>query len=193
VAALRRYGLYDITGPAPGLVGVAVLSYPANDAVLLKPFPGLAQGDESAELGRLVLLDEVPANAESHFMAEVFRLAAGVGYRGIVSFSDPNPRYDSDGRLAMPGHYGIVYQALNARYTGDTGRRTVHVLPDGTVFNARAEQISCGAGAGTTARSRSERAAGPGAWSARTLDCLWRSSAAPPGTVTCGAIRPLAW
>ena len=47
-------------------------------------------------------------------MAEVFRLAAGVGYRGIVSFSDPNPRYDDDGRLTMPGHLGIVYQALNA-------------------------------------------------------------------------------
>jgi len=117
VSALRRYGLYDITGPAPGLAGVAVLSYPANDAVLLKPFPGLAKGDESAELGRLVLLDEVPANAESHFMAEVFRLAADVGYRGIVSFSDPNPRYDDDGKLTMPGHLGIVYQALNARYT----------------------------------------------------------------------------
>jgi hypothetical protein len=140
VSALRRYGLYDITGPAPGLVGVAVLSYPTNDAVLLKPFPGLAKGDESAELGRLVLLDEVPANAESHFMAEVFRLAADVGYRGIVSFSDPNPRHDDDGRLTMPGHLGIVYQALNARYTGDTGRRTVHVLPDGTVLSTRAVQ-----------------------------------------------------
>ena len=112
VSALRRYGLYDITGPAPGLVGVAVLSYPANDAVLLKPFPGLAKGDESAELGRLVLLDEVPANAESHFMAEVFRLAAGVGYRGIVSFSDPNPRYDDDGRLTMPGPYVLSQVAL---------------------------------------------------------------------------------
>ena len=72
---------------------------------LLRPFPGLAKGDEFAEPVRLVLLDEVPANAESHFMGEVFRLAAGVGYRGIVLFSDPNPRYDDDGRLTMPGPY----------------------------------------------------------------------------------------
>ena len=35
-------------------------------------------------------------------MAEVFRLAVGVGYRGIVSFSDPNPRYDDDTRTDRP-------------------------------------------------------------------------------------------
>lgn len=111
VSALRRYGLYDSTG----LVGVAVLSHPCNDAVLLNPFPVLDPGVESAELGRLVLLDEVPANAESFFVAEVFRLAAGSGYRGVVSFSDPNPRYDSADILTMPGHLGIVYQALECQ------------------------------------------------------------------------------
>ena len=35
VSALRRYGLYDITGPAPGLVGVAVLS--AAEATTERP------------------------------------------------------------------------------------------------------------------------------------------------------------
>lgn len=139
VSALRRYGLYDLTA-SEALVGVAVLSTPMNDAVLTKPFPALVPSFESAELGRLVLLDEVPANAESWMVAEVFRLAAADGFRGVVSFSDPNPWYDGDGNVTMPGHLGIIYQALNARYTGDTGRRTYHVLPDGTVFSGRAEQ-----------------------------------------------------
>jgi hypothetical protein len=62
------------------------------------------------------LLDEVPANAESHFVAEAFRLADDVGYPGIVSFSDPNPRYDTEGQMTMPGYLGIVYQALGAVY-----------------------------------------------------------------------------
>lgn len=140
VSALRRYGLYDLTGERPRLVGVAVLSGPGNTKVLTNPFPGLVPFFESAELGRLVLLDEVPANAESHFVARVFEKAAAAGFRGIVSFSDPNPRFDNEGRMTMPGHLGIVYQALNARYTGPSGRCTVHVLPDGTILDGRAEQ-----------------------------------------------------
>jgi hypothetical protein len=126
-------------------------------------------------------------------LGQLCRLAAQTGVRGLVMFSDPLPRTHADGTVVMPGHIGTIYQATNAVYTGRATPRTLTLLPNATVFSDRAAQISCGAGAGTTARSRSERAAGPGAWSARTLDCLWRSSAAAPGTVTCGAIGPLAW
>jgi hypothetical protein len=42
--------------------------------------------------------------------------------------------------MTMPGHLGIVYQALGAVYTGPTGKQTAHVLPDGTVLSPRAEQ-----------------------------------------------------
>lgn len=140
VAALARYGLYDLAGEGTPLVGVAVLSNPTNVAVLENPFPDLEPYAESAELGRLVLLDEVPANAESFFVAEMFRMAARRGFRGVVSHSDPNPRYDDDSVMTMPGHLGIVYQALNARYTGTTGRATAHVFPDGTELNGKTQQ-----------------------------------------------------
>ena len=189
----QRYGLFDLSD-GERLVGVAVLSVPTRPEVLTAVFPQLVPYEESLDLGRLCLLDApCPANSESWFLGQVFRLAAATGIRGLTSFSDPMPRYDTNGNLYKPGHIGLIYQATNSRYTGRATPRTLVMLSNGEVLSDRALQISCGAGAGTTARSRSERAAGPGAWSARTLDCLWRSSAASRGTVTCGAIGPLAW
>jgi hypothetical protein len=70
----------------------------------------------------------------------VFRLAALVGVRGVVSFSDPLPRAAADGTTIMPGHVGIIYQALNAVYTGRGTERSLIVLPGGSVFSARAAQ-----------------------------------------------------
>ena len=86
-AASRRYCLFDLTDGE--LVGTAVLSVPARREVLTAVFPGLEPYAESAELGRFVLLDEVPANGESWFWAECRRLAATDGVRGVVAFSDP--------------------------------------------------------------------------------------------------------
>ena len=53
-AARFRFGLFR----AGVLQGVAVFSHPCNDAVLTSVFPGVAT--DSVELGRLVLLDQVP-------------------------------------------------------------------------------------------------------------------------------------
>ncbi|MEU9507788.1 hypothetical protein AB0D32_16105 [Micromonospora sp. NPDC048170] len=50
--------------PEGRIVGVAVLSVPQHPAVLLNPFPRLTPHYESINLGRLVLLDPVPANSE---------------------------------------------------------------------------------------------------------------------------------
>jgi hypothetical protein len=133
-AASQRYGLFE----RDQLVGVAVLSVPVRAAVLTGVFPKLAAYQESLELGRLVLADAVPANAESWMLARVFELAQREGVRGIVSFSDPMPRRRVDGTLIMPGHVGIVYQALNARYLGRGRARWVTLLPDATVLNDRA-------------------------------------------------------
>jgi hypothetical protein len=108
------FGLYDLAGELPELVGAAILSVPASEKVLTSVFPRLEPFDESLELGRLVLAEQVFANAESWFVAQVFRLAAKTGIRGVVSFSDPVARYDSGGNMTMPGHIGILYQALNA-------------------------------------------------------------------------------
>ena len=152
-AARLRYGLIDLHGDgghvgqlgavsvAGGtLVGVLVLGVPMHARVLLGPFPTLEPYHESLELSRLVLLDEVPANAESWFCARVFRLAAEAGVRGLVAFSDPVARWrTSTGHheLIMPGHCGFIDQALGSAYLGRATPRTLAVLTDATVLTAR--------------------------------------------------------
>ena len=145
------YGLIDRTShlddypdPHPSaltrrgrLVGVAALGIPMQDRVLLKPFPGLTPYYESIELSRLVLLDPVPANAETWMLGKVFRRAARAGIKGVVAFSDPQPR-SIGGRVISPGHVGCIYQAHNAAYTGRATPRTLVLLPDGTSLPARA-------------------------------------------------------
>lgn len=133
VADVQRYGLHE----DGQLVGVAVLSMPAGPKVLAGCFPGLELG-EALELGRFVLLDDVPANAESWFLARCFRQAAAAGVAGVVSFSDPVERFGADGQLVFPGHWGCIYQATNATYTGRAWPRTMVLLPDGTIFSPRA-------------------------------------------------------
>lgn len=133
-AARARYGLHC----RGEIVGVAVLSHPASEAALAAALPLPCDRLAKAELGRLVLLDDVPANGESWFMARVFELARRDGFEAIVSHSDPEPRLTAAGGLVFPGHVGTVYQALNATYCGRTASRTWRLLPDGSVLSARA-------------------------------------------------------
>lgn len=133
-AARLRYGMVDLA--TLDLVGVAVLGIPMSVKVLTGAFPTLTPYTQSLELSRLVLLDEVPANAESWFVTQAFGLAADRGILGVVAFSDPMPRMIG-GTLTMPGHVGIIYQACNARYVGRGTPRTLTVLPDNTVLTAR--------------------------------------------------------
>lgn len=117
------------------LVGVAVFSVPMTGAVLdVLPCPRA----EAVELGRLVLLDDVAANAESWFVARCFEQLRARGYAGVVSFSDPQPRLTSAGDVLLAGHVGTVYQALNATYTGRGRARALWLLPDGRVMSERA-------------------------------------------------------
>jgi hypothetical protein len=132
-AASQRYGIFE----RGTLLGVAVLSVPVRAEVLTGVFPNLAPYTESLELGRLVLADAVPANAESWMLARVWELAAAEGVRGIVSFSDPMPRRAGD-TIIMPGHVGTIYQSSNALYLGRGRARWLQLLPDGTVLNDRA-------------------------------------------------------
>lgn len=134
VAARFRFGLYK----GAQIVGVAVFSHPCNDAVLTRLFPGDVR--ESCELGRFVLLDEVPGNGESWFAARCFELLRGSGITGVVSFSDPEPRTTLSGERVFGGHIGTIYQALNARFLGRATPRVLRLLPDGTVFHERAAQ-----------------------------------------------------
>lgn len=132
-AARFRFGLYR----HGNLVGVAVFSHPSNNAVL-SIFPGKAV--ESVELGRLVLLDEVPGNAESWFIARCFELLRGESLVGVVSYSDPTPRQKLDGSTIFGGHVGTIYQASNAVFLGRGKKRKLLLLPDGRVMSERAVQ-----------------------------------------------------
>ena len=125
-AALRRFGLYHLAR----LVGVAVFSQPMQ-ADALRPFPR----DAAMELGRFVLLDEVPFNAESWMVRRTLESLRGVD--GVVMFSDPEPRTDAAGAVTFRGHYGTIYQASGAVYAGRATPRTLRLLPDGTVVSAR--------------------------------------------------------
>jgi hypothetical protein len=132
-AARMSFGLFE----ARHLVGVAVLGVPMHPRVLTKPFPTLAP-NAAAELSRFVLLDEVPANAESFVLGRLFRLAAAHGLRGLVAFSDPQPRIIA-GTPLLPGHIGHIYRVTAGRYLGRGTKRTIIVLPDATVLTARAQ------------------------------------------------------
>ncbi len=140
-AARLRYGLHDVADDGR-LVGVAVLSVPVQAKVLTGPFASLEPYTQSLELGRFVLLDHVPANGETWFMARAFRMAHEAGVRGVVSFSDPVPRWatiDEQDVLVMPGHVGTIYQAANAIYAGRGTARRITMLPDGRTLNDRAK------------------------------------------------------
>jgi hypothetical protein len=130
-AARERVGLYR----RGELVGVAVFSVPCRPEVLTSVFPS---AEDSVELGRFVLLDEVPGNGETWFLARALRYMRAEGYCGVLSFSDPCPRTTLDGREVFAGHIGTIYQAGNATYLGTGPRRSLKLLPDGRVLSARA-------------------------------------------------------
>lgn len=130
--ALRRFGLYELGE----LVGVAVFSQPARPAVVEKVWPTWQRG-EAVELGRLVLLDRVPGNGESWFIARCFELLRG-DVAGVISFSDPVPRPTSSGAVVFPGHVGQIYQATNGTYLGRSSPMTLRLFPDGTVLSNEA-------------------------------------------------------
>lgn len=172
-AARFRMGLYH----RGGLVGVAVFSHPCNDRVLSNTFSEA----RAVELGRFVLLDEVPANGETWFLGRSFELLRQSGIDGVLSFSDPVPRQTQDGRLVFPGHIGTIYQAHNACYLGRGKARTLRLLPDGSVLSDRAisKIRRQERGAAYSARLLEEHGAiplsggeDPSVWLNRWLDCL---------------------
>lgn len=119
-----RFGLYRHAA----LVGVAVFAPPAQ-----------LEGGQ-LELGRFVLLDEVPGNGETWFLARAFEQLRRLGVERVVSFSDPMPRTRLDGTVVFPGHVGTIYQAFNAVHVGRGDKRTHRMFPDGTLFAPRAMQ-----------------------------------------------------
>lgn len=130
-AARFRFGLLE----GSELVGVAVFSVPCAARVLENAFGPAAI--DAVELGRFVLLDRVPANGETWFLARAIRGLRQEGVSAILSHSDPFPRETADGRRTFAGHLGIIYQASSAVYLGQAPRRTIRLLPDARTFSAR--------------------------------------------------------
>jgi hypothetical protein len=138
-AARFRVGLF-VGGRTSreSLVGVSVFSVPMSQFVVPKWFDGMAPND-GVELGRLVLLDSVAANAESWFVARSFRLLReSIGVHGVLSYSDPIQRVAADGTVVKRGHVGTVYQALNACYRGRSRAQRMILSRDGRVVGMRA-------------------------------------------------------
>lgn len=133
-AARCRVGLYR----ADELVGAAVFSVSCNERVIPSYLPEL-EPLEGVELGRFVLLDDVPGNGESWFLARAFELLkrAKPEVRGVLSYSDPVPRHDEDGQLILPGHIGTIYQAHNGCYMGRSSPRTLTLDRRGRVISPR--------------------------------------------------------
>lgn len=120
------------------LVGVALFGPPASMNAHRAVWPTL-EIHEAVTLGRLVLRDEVPGNAESWFIGRCLEMLARRGIVGVESCADPQPRVRADGSRVHRGHLGIVYQATNGIFRGKTNPATLRLLPDGSVLNNRAQ------------------------------------------------------
>jgi hypothetical protein len=140
-AARFRTGLFE-KRPFLGkrLVGVAVFSIPAQQAVVPTYSTGHLAPAEGIELGRLVLLDEIGFNAETWFLARSLALlkTAFPEIRLLVSYTDPVPRLTEEGAIVLPGHVGTIYKAFGGRYVGRARARTLWLDASGRVLSERA-------------------------------------------------------
>lgn len=132
VAARLRVGLYRMRQ----LVGVAVFSVPAQPAAI----PHWTGTSAGVELGRFVLLDDVPAMGETWFLARAFRHLQRElpDVRAVLSYSDPLPRAKADGSLLTPGHIGLIYQGHNAHHVGRARGSYLWLDRDGRTVSQRA-------------------------------------------------------
>jgi len=133
-SARYSVGLYRMSQ----LVGVAMFSHPQNEHTFPR-YVKSVHGTDGIELGRFVLLDDVPANGETWFLCKAFELLheARPEIRLVLSFSDPVQRKTASGRIILPGHVGTIYQAHNGRYCGRAGSKTLWLDPEGQVMNKR--------------------------------------------------------
>ena len=144
------YGLHH----RGALVGVAVFGPTASTNAHHAVWGDVLTQKQAVTLGRLVLLDAVPGNGESWFVARCFDQLRERGIVAVESCADPQPRETADGRRVHRGHVGTVYCALNGRYVGRTNPASLCLLPDGTVYSnkesgkvARGEQGQAYSGA----------------------------------------------
>lgn len=139
-AARQQFGLFhkESAMRPEALAGVLVFSVPVQERAIPAWLDGLSPR-LGVEIGRLVLLDAVPANGESWFLGRAFRLLRRLlpEVRGVLSYCDPVERRDAAGRVVKRGHIGTVYRAFNGRYAGRSAPRTAIVSSDGRCINER--------------------------------------------------------
>lgn len=115
------------------LVGAACFGPPASANAHRKVFPTLTQR-EAVSLSRFVLVDSVPGNGESWFIARCFEVLRARGIVAIETCADPTR-----------GHVGTIYQATNGTHIGRTNPTKLSVFRDGEVFSDRAaSKARCG-------------------------------------------------
>src|SRR3546814_4877544 len=102
---------------------------------------GLTHCNSGAELGRLVLSDDVEGNGETFSLSRAFKLLRQEKPEiiSILSYADPMRRIGPAGDVIMPGHVGRAYQSFGAPYRGPTKRRrkmAPPVKPESTRLNS---------------------------------------------------------
>ena len=109
------------------LVGVCAFASPSSENVRASIF-GEEYKDSVTELHRLVLLDEVPKNAESFFIVRALRELKKQRpyYKAVISFADPTQN-----------HIGTIYQATNALFCGSSSPATFFLDESGRLRHPR--------------------------------------------------------
>ena len=122
------YGLFDDWD----LVGVCAFATPSSENVCASVF-GKDSKRSVTELHRLVLLDEVPKNSESWFIARALKSLKKDRpyYNAVLSFAD-----------STQGHLGIIYQATNAIYTGVTSKAMFYLDETGRLRHPRQNGVN---------------------------------------------------
>ena len=104
------WGMFE--AESDNLVGICAFATPSSENVRRAPFgPGFE--NSVTELHRLHIQDTTPTNAESWFVSRALKGLKEERplIRAVLSFAD-----------STEGHFGAIYQALNALYCGTTGR-----------------------------------------------------------------------
>jgi hypothetical protein len=122
------FGLFD----GERLVGVCAFATPSSENVRSSIF-GEEYKNSVTELHRLVLLDEVPKNAESFFIVRALKELKKQRsyYNAVISFAD-----------ATQNHLGIIYQATNAMYCGTSSPATFFLDETGRLRHPRQNGVN---------------------------------------------------
>jgi hypothetical protein len=138
-ASRASFGLFKRgKGGRSLLVGVSTISVPVNNASI--PLRTGLEPRHGADLGRFVLLDDVPCCAETFFLSQTIRLLRQQKPEilALVAYSDPVRRIAANGQIILTGHVGQIYGLADSRYVGRSSPRTDFLLPDGTILSPRA-------------------------------------------------------